>query len=133
MHGALSEVRQMNLIVWEESCLCYLTYYHFASFGSATVNNFLQFCVLSLLYFPISADCVNDEYWFGRDKSCDYSFSKLGLSDTGFYQNYSKKHFRIFRVGNKRLTVFFCLGVIEKGWLWRGQILKKSKFEYLQC
>ncbi|NXJ03681.1 CHK2 kinase, partial [Odontophorus gujanensis] len=42
-------------------------------------------------------DCVNDEYWFGRDKSCDYSFSKLGLSETGFYQNYSKKHFRIFR------------------------------------
>ncbi|NXP67888.1 CHK2 kinase, partial [Chloropsis cyanopogon] len=42
-------------------------------------------------------DCVNEEYWFGRDKSCDYSFSKLGLSETGFYQNYSKKHFRIFR------------------------------------
>ncbi|XP_072206998.1 serine/threonine-protein kinase Chk2 [Excalfactoria chinensis] len=42
-------------------------------------------------------DCVHDEYWFGRDKSCDYSFSKLGLSETGFYQNYSKKHFRIFR------------------------------------
>ncbi|XP_068268561.1 serine/threonine-protein kinase Chk2 isoform X2 [Nyctibius grandis] len=44
-----------------------------------------------------NCDCVNDEYWFGRDKSCDYSFSKLGLSETGFYQNYSKKHFRIFR------------------------------------
>ncbi|XP_033374175.1 serine/threonine-protein kinase Chk2 isoform X2 [Parus major] len=44
-----------------------------------------------------NCDCVNEEYWFGRDKSCDYSFSKLGLSETGFYQNYSKKHFRIFR------------------------------------
>lgn len=47
---------------------------------------------------------MNDEYWFGRDKSCDYSFSKLGLSETGFYQNYSKKHFRIFRVGAEWLN-----------------------------
>ncbi|KYO37319.1 serine/threonine-protein kinase Chk2 isoform A [Alligator mississippiensis] len=43
------------------------------------------------------SDCVNDECWFGRDKSCDYSFSRIGLSETGFYQNYSKKHFRIFK------------------------------------
>ncbi|KAM9118420.1 serine/threonine-protein kinase Chk2 isoform 2-T4 [Pangshura tecta] len=42
-------------------------------------------------------DCVNDECWFGRDRSCDYSFAKLGLTETGLYQNYSKKHFRIFR------------------------------------
>uniref|UniRef100_A0A8C8VLE6 Serine/threonine-protein kinase Chk2 n=1 Tax=Pelusios castaneus TaxID=367368 RepID=A0A8C8VLE6_9SAUR len=42
-------------------------------------------------------DCVHDESWFGRDRSCDYSFAKLGLAETGLYQNYSKKHFRIFR------------------------------------
>ncbi|XP_074868681.1 serine/threonine-protein kinase Chk2 isoform X1 [Carettochelys insculpta] len=42
-------------------------------------------------------DCVRDECWFGRDRSCDYSFAKLGLTETGLYQNYSKKHFRIFR------------------------------------
>nr|XP_038043411.1 serine/threonine-protein kinase Chk2 isoform X2 [Anas platyrhynchos]XP_038043412.1 serine/threonine-protein kinase Chk2 isoform X2 [Anas platyrhynchos] len=55
-----------------------------------------------------NCDCVNDEYWFGRDKSCDYSFSKLGLSETGFYQNYSKKHFRIFReMGPKKSYVAY--------------------------
>uniref|UniRef100_A0A8C0JCB3 Checkpoint kinase 2 n=1 Tax=Chelonoidis abingdonii TaxID=106734 RepID=A0A8C0JCB3_CHEAB len=56
-------------------------------------------------------DCVNDECWFGRDRSCDYSFAKLGLTETGLYQNYSKKHFRIFRVGVKKavlpISLFF--------------------------
>ncbi|XP_019394199.1 PREDICTED: serine/threonine-protein kinase Chk2 [Crocodylus porosus] len=52
----------------------------------------------------INYDCVNDECWFGRDKSCDYSFSRIGLSETGFYQNYSKKHFRIFKETGPRDT-----------------------------
>nr|XP_006119714.1 serine/threonine-protein kinase Chk2 isoform X1 [Pelodiscus sinensis] len=42
-------------------------------------------------------DCVYDECWFGRDRSCDYSFAKIGLTESGLYHNYSKKHFRIFR------------------------------------
>lgn len=48
--------------------------------------------------FGCSLDCVNSEYWFGRDPSCDYSFAKLHLEETELYKQYSKKHFRIFRV-----------------------------------
>ncbi|XP_062999837.1 serine/threonine-protein kinase Chk2 isoform X2 [Elgaria multicarinata webbii] len=46
--------------------------------------------------FP-NCDCVKNEYWFGRDPSCDYSFAKLNLAETDLYKQYSKKHFRIFR------------------------------------
>ncbi|XP_038619052.1 serine/threonine-protein kinase Chk2 isoform X2 [Tachyglossus aculeatus] len=42
-------------------------------------------------------ECVLDDYWFGRDKSCDYSFDKPELNRTEKYKTYSKKHFRIFR------------------------------------
>uniref|UniRef100_A0A8D2D080 non-specific serine/threonine protein kinase n=1 Tax=Sciurus vulgaris TaxID=55149 RepID=A0A8D2D080_SCIVU len=42
-------------------------------------------------------ECVNDSYWFGRDKSCDYCFDEPLLKRTNKYRTYSKKHFRIFR------------------------------------
>ncbi|XP_070372413.1 serine/threonine-protein kinase Chk2 isoform X5 [Equus asinus] len=42
-------------------------------------------------------DCVNDNYWFGRDKSCEYCFDEPLLKKTDKYRTYSKKHFRIFR------------------------------------
>ncbi|XP_060105176.1 serine/threonine-protein kinase Chk2 [Heteronotia binoei] len=42
-------------------------------------------------------DCLNNEYWFGRDPSCEYSFTSLNLPHTELYKQYSKKHFRIFR------------------------------------
>ncbi|XP_068937871.1 serine/threonine-protein kinase Chk2 isoform X1 [Petaurus breviceps papuanus] len=42
-------------------------------------------------------DCVENEYWFGRDRGCEYSFDKPGLKKTDKYRTYSKKHFRIFR------------------------------------
>uniref|UniRef100_A0A8C9PNR8 Serine/threonine-protein kinase Chk2 n=1 Tax=Spermophilus dauricus TaxID=99837 RepID=A0A8C9PNR8_SPEDA len=42
-------------------------------------------------------ECVNDSYWFGRDKSCDYCFDEPLLKTTNKYRTYSKKHFRIFR------------------------------------
>ncbi|XP_010602010.1 serine/threonine-protein kinase Chk2 isoform X1 [Fukomys damarensis] len=42
-------------------------------------------------------ECVNDNYWFGRDKSCDYCFDEPLLKRTDKYRTYSKKHFRIFR------------------------------------
>uniref|UniRef100_A0A8C5L7F9 FHA domain-containing protein n=1 Tax=Jaculus jaculus TaxID=51337 RepID=A0A8C5L7F9_JACJA len=42
-------------------------------------------------------DCVNDSYWFGRDKSCEYCFDEPLLKRTDKYRTYSKKHFRIFR------------------------------------
>lgn len=42
-------------------------------------------------------ECVNDSYWFGRDKSCEYCFDEPLLKRTDIYRTYSKKHFRIFR------------------------------------
>ncbi|XP_019498590.1 PREDICTED: serine/threonine-protein kinase Chk2 [Hipposideros armiger] len=42
-------------------------------------------------------ECVNDNYWFGRDRSCDYCFDEPLLKSTDKYRTYSKKHFRIFR------------------------------------
>ncbi|XP_055230066.1 serine/threonine-protein kinase Chk2 isoform X5 [Gorilla gorilla gorilla] len=45
-------------------------------------------------------ECVNDNYWFGRDKSCEYCFDEPLLKRTDKYRTYSKKHFRIFREEN---------------------------------
>nr|XP_033812176.1 serine/threonine-protein kinase Chk2 isoform X2 [Geotrypetes seraphini] len=42
-------------------------------------------------------DCISDEYWFGRDKKCDYSFDRPTINRTDTFKTYSKKHFRIFR------------------------------------
>ncbi|NXN96759.1 CHK2 kinase, partial [Rhinopomastus cyanomelas] len=75
-----------------------------------------------------NCDCVNDEYWFGRDKSCDYSFSKLGLSETGFYQNYSKKHFRIFReMGPKNSYVAYIEDHSANGTFVNRELIGKGK------
>ncbi|XP_058014554.1 serine/threonine-protein kinase Chk2 isoform X4 [Ahaetulla prasina] len=41
--------------------------------------------------------CLKDEYWFGRDPGCDYSFARLDLPRGETYRQYSKRHFRIFR------------------------------------
>ncbi|XP_015671259.1 serine/threonine-protein kinase Chk2 [Protobothrops mucrosquamatus] len=41
--------------------------------------------------------CLKNEYWFGRDPGCDYSFSRLDLARSEAYRQYSKRHFRIFR------------------------------------
>ncbi|XP_044937470.1 serine/threonine-protein kinase Chk2 isoform X3 [Mustela putorius furo] len=46
--------------------------------------------------FP-NLECVNDNYWFGRDRSCEYCFDEPVLKRTDKYRTYSKKHFRIFR------------------------------------
>ncbi|XP_029475202.1 serine/threonine-protein kinase Chk2 isoform X3 [Rhinatrema bivittatum] len=43
------------------------------------------------------SDCVLDEYWFGRDKKCDYTFDRPVLNRTDTFKTYSKRHFRIFR------------------------------------
>ncbi|XP_032084903.1 serine/threonine-protein kinase Chk2 isoform X2 [Thamnophis elegans] len=41
--------------------------------------------------------CLKNEYWFGRDPGCDYSFSRLDVPRGETYRQYSKRHFRIFR------------------------------------
>lgn len=45
----------------------------------------------------LNHDCVNDEYTFGRDKHCDYTFDRPIINQTERYKTYSKRHFRIFR------------------------------------
>ncbi|KAM3938032.1 serine/threonine-protein kinase Chk2 isoform 2-T2 [Leptodactylus fuscus] len=45
----------------------------------------------------LNHDCVNDEYIFGRDKQCDYTFDRTIVNQTERYKTYSKRHFRIFR------------------------------------
>ncbi|CAH2295275.1 serine threonine- kinase Chk2 [Pelobates cultripes] len=46
-------------------------------------------------------DCVNNEYVFGRDKQCDYTFDRRIINKTEKYKTYSKKHFRIYRDGEQ--------------------------------
>ncbi|XP_044131336.1 serine/threonine-protein kinase Chk2 isoform X1 [Bufo gargarizans] len=45
----------------------------------------------------LNHDCVNDEYLFGRDTQCDYTFDRPIIKQTERYKTYSKKHFRIYR------------------------------------
>ncbi|KAM9330827.1 serine/threonine-protein kinase Chk2 [Gastrophryne carolinensis] len=45
----------------------------------------------------LNHDCINDDYVFGRDKRCDYTFDKPIINKTERYKTYSKRHFRIFR------------------------------------
>ncbi|CAM4663375.1 unnamed protein product [Caretta caretta] len=73
-------------------------------------------------------DCVNDECWFGRDRSCDYSFAKLGLTETGLYQNYSKKHFRIFReMGPRNSYVAYIEDHSANGTFLNKELIGKGK------
>ncbi|KAJ8286038.1 hypothetical protein GJAV_G00033840 [Gymnothorax javanicus] len=45
-------------------------------------------------------NCIEDEYWFGRDKGCQYCFDEPVLKGTEMYTTFSKRHFRIFREDN---------------------------------
>lgn len=45
-------------------------------------------------------NCTENQYSFGRDKRCDYSFSNSILKKSPYFNTYSKKHFRIFRDEN---------------------------------
>ncbi|XP_023684722.1 serine/threonine-protein kinase Chk2 isoform X1 [Paramormyrops kingsleyae] len=42
-------------------------------------------------------NCIEDEYWFGRDSSCHYCFNDPIIKESGRYITYSKRHFKIFR------------------------------------
>ncbi|XP_036382584.1 serine/threonine-protein kinase Chk2 isoform X2 [Megalops cyprinoides] len=42
-------------------------------------------------------NCSEDEYWFGRDRTCHYCFNDPILKASENFTTYSKKHFRIFR------------------------------------
>ncbi|XP_028851689.1 serine/threonine-protein kinase Chk2 isoform X2 [Denticeps clupeoides] len=45
-------------------------------------------------------NCVEDEYWFGRDHKCQYAFDDPQILMSPLYKTYSKRHFRIFRENN---------------------------------
>uniref|UniRef100_A0AAY4BRA3 non-specific serine/threonine protein kinase n=1 Tax=Denticeps clupeoides TaxID=299321 RepID=A0AAY4BRA3_9TELE len=51
-------------------------------------------------------NCVEDEYWFGRDHKCQYAFDDPQILMSPLYKTYSKRHFRIFRVGLENNIVF---------------------------
>lgn len=44
------------------------------------------------------ADCIEDEYLFGRDSKCDYILDDPNAPGSTKFRIYSKKHFRIYRV-----------------------------------
>ncbi|XP_065107022.1 serine/threonine-protein kinase Chk2 [Paramisgurnus dabryanus] len=45
-------------------------------------------------------NCVENQYSFGRDRQCDYCFTKSAIRKTARFHTYSKNHFRIFRDEN---------------------------------
>ncbi|XP_076853946.1 serine/threonine-protein kinase Chk2 isoform X2 [Brachyhypopomus gauderio] len=46
------------------------------------------------------ADCVENQYYFGRDSRCDYCFNDPIVLESPRYRTYSKRHFKIFKDGN---------------------------------
>ncbi|XP_061459483.1 serine/threonine-protein kinase Chk2 isoform X3 [Rhineura floridana] len=77
--------------------------------------------------FP-NCDCVENEYWFGRDTSCDYSFAKLKVAETELYKQYSKKHFRIFReLGPRSSYVAYIEDQSANGTFINGKVIGKGK------
>nr|XP_054399228.1 serine/threonine-protein kinase Chk2 isoform X2 [Pongo abelii] len=72
--------------------------------------------------------CVNDNYWFGRDKSCEYCFDEPLLKRTDKYRTYSKKHFRIFReVGPKNSYIAYIEDHSGNGTFVNTELVGKGK------
>lgn len=46
----------------------------------------------------VVADCVEEQYLFGRDSRCSYVLDDPENKGSRKFQIYSKKHFRIYRV-----------------------------------
>ncbi|XP_016794372.2 serine/threonine-protein kinase Chk2 isoform X3 [Pan troglodytes] len=75
-----------------------------------------------------SLKCVNDNYWFGRDKSCEYCFDEPLLKRTDKYRTYSKKHFRIFReVGPKNSYIAYIEDHSGNGTFVNTELVGKGK------
>ncbi|XP_072862941.1 serine/threonine-protein kinase Chk2 isoform X2 [Chlorocebus sabaeus] len=73
-------------------------------------------------------ECVNDNYWFGRDKSCEYCFDEPLLKRTDKYRTYSKKHFRIFReVGPKNSYIAYIEDHSGNGTFVNTELVGKGK------
>ncbi|MEE6513603.1 hypothetical protein FKM82_021353 [Ascaphus truei] len=76
----------------------------------------------------LNHDCVNEDYVFGRDKQCDYTFDKPLLNQTDKYKTYSKRHFRIFReVGPGHSPVAYIEDLSGNGTYVNKEILGRGK------
>ncbi|XP_053325621.1 serine/threonine-protein kinase Chk2 [Spea bombifrons] len=76
----------------------------------------------------VNHDCVYDEYIFGRDKQCDYTFDKPILNQTDRYKTYSKKHFRIFReIGPGLSSVAYIEDLSGNGTYLNKEIIGRGK------
>uniref|UniRef100_A0A8C9HKR9 non-specific serine/threonine protein kinase n=1 Tax=Piliocolobus tephrosceles TaxID=591936 RepID=A0A8C9HKR9_9PRIM len=80
------------------------------------------------VFSVLSLKCVNDNYWFGRDKSCEYCFDEPLLKRTDKYRTYSKKHFRIFReVGPKNSYIAYIEDHSGNGTFVNTELVGKGK------
>ncbi|XP_072922049.1 serine/threonine-protein kinase Chk2 isoform X2 [Hemitrygon akajei] len=73
-------------------------------------------------------DCFQNEYWFGRDQLCQYSFDHPALKKKEYFKSYSKRHFRIVREeipGNS--FVVFIEDHSSNGTFLNGTIIGKSQ------
>ncbi|XP_067910807.1 serine/threonine-protein kinase Chk2 isoform X3 [Heterodontus francisci] len=78
--------------------------------------------------FLIPEDCLNNEYWFGRDKSCHYCFDHPVLKRKEHFKSYSKKHCRIIREKGPGSTfVVFIEDHSSNGTFLNGQIIGKDR------
>ncbi|KAM4707721.1 serine/threonine-protein kinase Chk2 [Discoglossus pictus] len=76
----------------------------------------------------LNHDCINDEYVFGRDKQCDYTFDKPIINKTERYKTYSKKHFRIFReVGSGHSPVAYIEDMSGNGTFLNKEIIGRGR------
>lgn len=57
-----------------------------------------------LTHLSVLPDCVDDRYLFGRDATCDYVLDDPQDRKSKRFRIYSKKHFRIYRVGTGPLV-----------------------------
>ncbi|KAG8596924.1 hypothetical protein GDO81_002106 [Engystomops pustulosus] len=80
----------------------------------------------------VNHDCVNDDYVFGRDKQCDYTFDRPVVNQTQRYKTYSKRHFRIFResaqgTGSGALSVAYIEDMSGNGTYLGDQLIGRGK------
>ncbi|XP_073697312.1 serine/threonine-protein kinase Chk2 [Garra rufa] len=56
--------------------------------------------IIPLVHGLSVLNCVENQYIFGRDTACDYTFNNAIVKQSTHFKTYSKKHFRIFRDEN---------------------------------
>uniref|UniRef100_UPI003AB01F4E serine/threonine-protein kinase Chk2-like n=1 Tax=Centroberyx gerrardi TaxID=166262 RepID=UPI003AB01F4E len=68
-------------------------------------------------------NCIEEEYVFGRDSSCQYVFDDPALTASKRIKIYSKKHFRIYREG----TIVYVEDYSNNGTFVDGMLIGKGK------